>query len=610
MVEHSSNTGEVNGSSSNMYSVPDASTSTSISSSSDSYNSSNQSQHHHPGIPSVNTSTSMESQLSTNYQPTHEGNINNGHPDGTAGSSIETDSNCLETALHDSSSFNSSSNIERTAIPSTLSTSEVSKSSWDVYCKSVTCTTNGSESISTTTISDAMQSDAPSLEVISRCDGEAMVAENQESLIDMASSVLSNLSDTRWTLSAELSPQSSFDIAGPSMTTTTLFATTLASCDTDVVKKFGCDDVVHTANSEHTPLATSQEVSPDSASLERQIQLAEAMFAKSAGPEEIAQDDCKSQETVVATQPLQHGCDEPSDEFYERNSVSVGIEHKASSVTTPLRSTPEMKCENIVDQNPSISNFGQTIASHNDPIPNKAKQLNTRDEEKTPESSNNVKKVRHTTPAINNDIKLKDAAALSKVSEESALSAVTLEYPNPTVNVDVQGMTERVMKKIDGTRPGPSMYAIFKQHENDWAKVKQQSRLKTTLSSQNLSALHQPTSSFVTSDAALGNPKCWTKLREQYNKGLLDYDIAFYGDTKGLFLAHALLLLNPSIRVCVIKSEAKSDNVDQEWYASSTEFDELVKAGLLTENDANDIIVARLPTGRFGFQVRTVHIYM
>jgi hypothetical protein len=192
--------------------------------------------------------------------------------------------------------------------------------------------------------------------------------------------------------------------------------------------------------------------------------------------------------------------------------------------------------------------------------------------------------------------------------------------------LDTRGMTERIMKRIDdatnsrsGSKSssgsgagGSTSYEAFRRVEDNWTKLKQSSSKSNRKSS--AFSIRSP---FVTSDAGLGNPRCWTKLREQArsvstsaegeaSRASLDYDVVICGGTLGIFFALALLLRNPSYRICVVESAPAIRGRDQEWNISYNELYELVKLGVLTQSDVDDVITTEFPACRSGFKVRLV----
>ena len=196
---------------------------------------------------------------------------------------------------------------------------------------------------------------------------------------------------------------------------------------------------------------------------------------------------------------------------------------------------------------------------------------------------------------------------------------VSVDLPSPKPYIDTRGMTERIMKKIDnakvqqtaaaGGAGGSTTYSAFLKVEENWTKLKQQSSVPAPTSPNRKSTMTM--APFVTSDAALGNSKCWTKLRDQAafasttsSPIQLDYDITICGGTLGIFFALALLLRNPKFRICVVESAPAIRGRDQEWNISLSELYELIKLGVLRESDLDDIITTEFPACRSGFKVR------
>jgi hypothetical protein len=205
-------------------------------------------------------------------------------------------------------------------------------------------------------------------------------------------------------------------------------------------------------------------------------------------------------------------------------------------------------------------------------------------------------------------------------SASSKYAQATVEAPPDKHLLDTRGMTERIMKRTDASTNsrsgsgsgagGSTSYEAFLRVEENWKKLKQSSSKGDRKSSP--FAIRSP---FVTSDAGLGNPRCWTKLREQAravstsdevapSKASLDYDVVICGGTLGIFFALALLIRNPSYRICVVESAPAIRGRDQEWNISYNELYELVKLGVLTQRDVDDVITTEFPACRSGFKVR------
>ena len=227
------------------------------------------------------------------------------------------------------------------------------------------------------------------------------------------------------------------------------------------------------------------------------------------------------------------------------------------------------------------------------------------------------------TPATSNPLQLFWESNMSRfqkigtsTTERDIGSKAPMEVP-PTPYLDTRGMTERIMRRIDERQPiaaaggagGSTTYTAFQKVEENWTKLKQQSPSRKSVSA--TTNIHRSSMApFVTSDAALGNPKCWTKLREQASTTSsvvqLDYDIVVCGGTLGIFFALALLLRNPKFRICVVESAPAIRGREQEWNISLTELYELIKLGVLTESDLDDIITTEFPACRSGFKNKEV----
>ena len=107
-----------------------------------------------------------------------------------------------------------------------------------------------------------------------------------------------------------------------------------------------------------------------------------------------------------------------------------------------------------------------------------------------------------------------------------------------------------------------------------------------------------PPPTFVTTDGAMGNPKCWEKLRDQGGKNL-DYDVTIAGGTLGIFVAMALQLKGQN--VCVLEG-GQLRGREQEWNISMDEMLELVELGVLTQGDIDEAVKTEFPACRSGFK--------
>jgi len=174
-------------------------------------------------------------------------------------------------------------------------------------------------------------------------------------------------------------------------------------------------------------------------------------------------------------------------------------------------------------------------------------------------------------------------------------------------------MTERMLKKVPNERQvggagGVSNLDAFIRAESNWERVKAFEAFtydpKLLQQEQNGKP---PPKQFVTSDSALGNPKCWQILREsgedKKKKKELDYDVVVCGGTLGIFFATYLQLQGH--RVCVLEA-GKLRGREQEWNISMDELDELVKLGILTKEDVDAVITTEFPACRSGFKNKEV----
>jgi hypothetical protein len=254
--------------------------------------------------------------------------------------------------------------------------------------------------------------------------------------------------------------------------------------------------------------------------------------------------------------------------------------------------------------------FGQTMPSIPEPTPRVITgKIHQEVDDVLIESNHKKKELFHNTK--------KGVISALKNRPNSVSNALKVFYDGDIL--DTRGMTERIMKRIDDVKQKPvpavshplaatscssATYSALKKLEDDWTRVKQNS---LSLSSKSipkslLSAL--PSKPFVTSDAVLGNEKCWAKLRKQAGEESLDYDIIICGGSLAIFLALSLLIRDPSYRISVINSVSMTSFLDNEWHASHSEIKELTQIGIIGEDEVNDIVTNEIPTGRFGYHVR------
>jgi lycopene cyclase CruP len=81
-----------------------------------------------------------------------------------------------------------------------------------------------------------------------------------------------------------------------------------------------------------------------------------------------------------------------------------------------------------------------------------------------------------------------------------------------------------------------------------------------------------------------------------------EYDVVVSGGTLGVFLAAALQLRGLSTAVL---ERGKLRGRSQEWNISRSEMESLVKLGILSEDELEEVINAEFNPVRVGFKVRT-----
>mmetsp|Transcript_11446 Transcript_11446/g.17233 ORF Transcript_11446/g.17233 Transcript_11446/m.17233 type:complete len:673 (-) Transcript_11446:74-2092(-) len=167
--------------------------------------------------------------------------------------------------------------------------------------------------------------------------------------------------------------------------------------------------------------------------------------------------------------------------------------------------------------------------------------------------------------------------------------------------------TQRIMEKTSDEQSsgagGSSTYEAFQRVEANWQRLKE-SKALTDYDEKLLDGNAIPT--FITSDGAQGNPKAWEKLREIGTNGVTtDYDVVVCGGTLGIFIATALLIKNPELRISVVEG-GKLKGRAQEWNISRAEMEELVELGVLTQDEVEKSITTEFPGCRSGFKNREV----
>jgi hypothetical protein len=240
---------------------------------------------------------------------------------------------------------------------------------------------------------------------------------------------------------------------------------------------------------------------------------------------------------------------------------------------------------------PSIPLSGGIVPSHLEAITTKTTTSKKSDAYSSgpplPSSvvSNTIDNAETINPLVRND----DEDSFRVPSPQEEVTSVTI--------LDTVGMTERIMKRTAAEAQvtgagGVSTWEAFLKTEENWSRLKASKPFKSENAPQ-----------FVTSDVALGNPKCWAKLREHAATKKLDYDVIVCGGTLGIFFATALQLKGH--RVCVLEA-GKLRGREQEWNISMDELLELVKLGVLSQADVDAAVKTEFPACRSGFKVRTI----
>jgi hypothetical protein len=315
------------------------------------------------------------------------------------------------------------------------------------------------------------------------------------------------------------------------------------------------------------------------------------------------------------------------DNMSQQQSIVENI--TVGGLETAIKSTERTTSWSIPNVSFHNKRFGQSIDSIQSPSYRKINEETS--------TMGHVTDEEHTAAEITSSSDTNPSMRISEKNPSTTLSqsemlsnpttvgsdVVKSQQPIPKSNINTCGMTERIMNRIgDKNREQPSFfdsdcwfstYEALKKAEENWNKVKQRtiSRSPIVSNQSHDKSLFSgvPAIPFVTSDAVLGNPKCWTKLREQAshsslnNQIVLDYDIAYCGDVFATILALATVIRSPQRKICVIDSVSEKGTHDQEWFISSTEIKELVRLGILSDCDVNTVVVKEFPTSLFGIQV-------
>lgn len=173
-----------------------------------------------------------------------------------------------------------------------------------------------------------------------------------------------------------------------------------------------------------------------------------------------------------------------------------------------------------------------------------------------------------------------------------------------------KSITQRLMEKSPssgqtGGAGGVSTWDAFLRTEQNWEGLKASKAFvyDPKILSNSLQNGIPPPPQFVTDDGAMGNPKCWEKLRYQQGKEL-DYDVVVCGGTLGIFFAAALQL--KGVKKIAVLEAGKLQGREQEWNISMQELEELMDLGILTQEDIDAAVKTEFPGCRSGFKNKEV----
>ena len=102
---------------------------------------------------------------------------------------------------------------------------------------------------------------------------------------------------------------------------------------------------------------------------------------------------------------------------------------------------------------------------------------------------------------------------------------------------------------------------------------------------------------FITSDGVQGSKKAWDVLRSIKN---IEYDVIILGDVIGIFYATNILSINSNWNIGVIKQ--RYDYLNHEWNLSRKDLLNLVKLGMLSQEEMEYVIVTEFEGCRSGFK--------
>lgn len=196
---------------------------------------------------------------------------------------------------------------------------------------------------------------------------------------------------------------------------------------------------------------------------------------------------------------------------------------------------------------------------------------------------------------------------MSRSMVETLIESTTVNNDKPDFGSGLT-MTERMLSKVPtenqvGGAGGASTLEAFKRAEATWERIKAFEAFQYDPKLLKSEQTGKPApKQFVTSDGAMGNPKCWEKLKASADKKL-DFDVVVCGGTLGIFFATYLQLQGHS--VCVVEA-GKLQGREQEWNISMDEIEELLKLGVLNQDDVDAVITTEFAACRSGFKNKEI----
>lgn len=193
----------------------------------------------------------------------------------------------------------------------------------------------------------------------------------------------------------------------------------------------------------------------------------------------------------------------------------------------------------------------------------------------------------------------RQSTASSSTDQESSTTTATTENEEST-----KSLTQRIMEKTSvagqtGGAGGVSTWDAFLRAEENWARLRASEGFYHDPTLSTTTTTTPPAPTFVTTDGARGNPKCWDALRNVSESKELDYDVVVCGGTLGIFVGAALQLKGH--RVAVVEAGPLRGR-EQEWNISQDELDELVELGVLTAEEVEEAVTTAFPGCRAGFK--------